>query len=452
MTADQPDTQFPIEFDVATRASNSVDQGNIIQHVPSAVVRPRSVSDVQKIVQFCRCHRIKVAMRGQHHSTFGQGLTSDVIIESRSLNAIHSIGPDSADVDAGVTWKDLVQASLKQGLRPPGLTGYTALSIGGTLSVGGCSLSNRSGALVDGVKQLTIVTGTGNVEECSDHENRELFEAALGGLGQCGFITRAVIDLVPAPSSARTHQLRYVDKATFLRDFRTLYDRAEMDEVYGVIGTPPGASGLVYEINATVFFDPKATPVDRHLLRDLQFAPPLAIATDRSYLDYALLVDQQIDQLRAMFAWDALIKPWFDVWLPEPALDDYVISSLDGLAPEDVGPFGFILLFAKQQSKMKRPFLRLPEATETDRVWLFDILTASAAPGPNPEFIRQMLARNRTLYEKARAVGGIRYPIGAQHFTQDDWKTHFGARWHEFAQRKQAFDPDRILTPGVGIF
>lgn len=449
---DHPDTLFPIEFDLTTRAGDATDNGNIVHHVPSAVVRPRSTTDVQKVVQFCRRHGIKVAMRGQHHSTFGQGLTSDVILESRSLGTIHSIGPDRAEVDAGVTWKELVQASLKQGLRPPGLTGYTALSIGGTLSVGGCTLSNRTGALVDHVKRLTVVTGTGDVVDCSEHDNRELFEAALGGMGQCGFITRAVVDLVPALPSARTHQLRYLDKAEFLRDFRTLYDRGELDEVYGVIGTPPGAGGLVYEIDATVFFDPKAPPDDKRLLRDLRFAPALAVATDRSYLDYALLVDVQIDQLRAMFAWDALVKPWFDVWLPDAALDDYFSSTIDGLTPEDVGPFGFILLFAKQQSKMKRPFLRLPEATRADRVWLFDILTASAAPGPNPDFAGQMLARNKRLYEKARAVGGTCYPIGAQPFTQADWTSHFGARWQDFAERKQKFDPDHILTPGAGIF
>ena len=80
------------------------------------------------MVCFCKKYGISVAARGQGHTTFGQGLAkSGLVINMSSLNTIHSISPDRADVDGGVTWKDLVTETVKFGLTPPGLTGYTLL-------------------------------------------------------------------------------------------------------------------------------------------------------------------------------------------------------------------------------------------------------------------------------------------------------------------------------------
>jgi cytokinin dehydrogenase len=42
--------------------------------------------------------------------------------------------------------------------------------------------------------------GTGEVVNCSENQNEELFHSVLGGLGQFGIITRARILLEPAPS------------------------------------------------------------------------------------------------------------------------------------------------------------------------------------------------------------------------------------------------------------
>lgn len=97
------------------------------------------------------------------------------------------------------------------------MSGYTGLTVGGVLSVGGCPLSNDEGAVVDRVRELTVVTGTGDLVRCSPTANRDLFDAALGGLGQCGIIVRALLDLVPAKPMARTYLLHYLGGARFSR-------------------------------------------------------------------------------------------------------------------------------------------------------------------------------------------------------------------------------------------
>src|ERR671927_45202 len=139
---------------------------------------------------------------------------SGVVIDMSTLDQIHSVGPESAVVDAGVVWRDLLQTTVPAGLTPPVLTDYTRLTVGGTLSVGG--VSGRSyvhGAQVDNVLELQVVTGEGELVTCSESENRELFEAALAGLGLCAVIVRATVRLVPARERART--LRTPDEEVF---------------------------------------------------------------------------------------------------------------------------------------------------------------------------------------------------------------------------------------------
>ena len=438
--------------DLATREADSTDKGNIVRQLPCAVLRAGSVEDIRKMIRFCRRYGIKVAARGQGHTTHGQGLTCGLVIENNALNTIHSISPEGADVDAGVLWKDLIVAAVAQGLTPPVITGYTKLSVGGTLSVGGISGLGRynEGAQVDRVKRLEVVTGRGDIVQCSEQHHRSLFESVLAGLGQCGIITRATIELIPAKQMARTYNLHYTDNATFFRYFRTLLNRGEMPAIYN-LWFPFGTS-LTYQINATAFYDPAHPPDDDYLLRGLSQPPAAATKRDSTYLDFVLLVDTVIDTYVAGAMWNDLLKPWFDVWLPESTVEQYVGEVIPTLTPLDIGPTGFLLLFPKRRSRLRRPFFRVPKASGGDGVYLFDILTSSALPGPDPVFVEQMLARNRRLFERARELGGTRYPIGSVEFSRHDWVRQYGEVWPEFVRRKRQFDPDNILTPGPGIF
>jgi FAD/FMN-containing dehydrogenase len=113
---------------------------------------------------------------------------------------------------------------------------------------------------------------------------------------------------------------------------------------------------------------------------------------------------------------------------------------------------GFMLLLPLRRSTLTRPLLRVPDRPAGDWIYLFDILTASTAPGPDPAFVAEMLDRNRRLFEEARAAGGTRYPIGALEVTSNDWERHYGPVWRQLVKWKQRFDPDNILAPGSGIF
>jgi FAD/FMN-containing dehydrogenase len=444
-------------FDPAVRASKSTDVGNTVKETPFAVLQPGSVKDVAEMVKYCAKRNIKVAARGQGHTTFGQSLVGGGLsVDMSYLSEIHSIGRDRAEVGAGLRWRELVETTTPLGLAPPVLTGYIGLSIGGTLSVGGISSGNRRGAQVDHVLELEVVTGEGKIVRCSKSKNSDLFEAALAGLGQCGIITRAVIELVKRPPLTRTYALMYVDNATFFADQRTLLEREEFDDIFTLF-FPDGAGGWLYQLNAVKYYDAAHPPDDARLLRGLSPLPGTT-TQDTSFLDYATRVDAVIGFFAQIGLWEGVIHPWFDVFLPGDATEEYVGDVLPTLTPDDVGAAGFMLLFPLRRSAFHRRFLRLPDGGDrhgcgTDEyIFLFDILTAAPAPGPNPEFAAQMLERNRVLFDAAADVGGYRYPIGSLEFSKQDWRRHYGDQYAAFRSAKQKFDPKGILTPGPQIF
>lgn len=130
-----------------------------------------------------------------------------------------SQGVPFVEAMGGEMWIDVLKASLEHGLAPRSWTDYLYLTIGGTLSNAGVSgQSFRHGPEVSNVLHLQVVTGRGEVVECSPTENSELFFAVLGGLGQFGIITKARIVLEKAPQRVRWMRALYTDFATFKTD------------------------------------------------------------------------------------------------------------------------------------------------------------------------------------------------------------------------------------------
>ena len=67
------------------------------------------------------------------------------------------------------------------------------------------------GLQVDHVQELEVVTGEGQIVTCSDARNSDLFNAMLGGLGQCGIITKVVMRLMTAPTNVLFIKMDYDD-------------------------------------------------------------------------------------------------------------------------------------------------------------------------------------------------------------------------------------------------
>ncbi|HTV18425.1 MAG TPA: FAD-binding protein [Polyangiaceae bacterium] len=432
-------------FEAGALAEAADDFGHIVHRTPWAVLRARSARDVQRMLRFANRHRLSICMRGQGHSTQGQAQAEGgVVIDSRGLDAIESIGPEGARVGAGVRWIDLLEATLERGLTPPVFTDFIELSVGGTLSVGGIGgATQRHGLQVDNVLELEVVTGGGERVTCSPRRRRALFEAVLGGLGQCAIIVGATLRLVAAPESARVYQLFYADLEAFTRDQRRALRDGRFDYLEGQVLTQPDGS-FQFLLEAAAYFSQPALPDDAALLAGLTPIEGATLVDDRRYFDWQNRLAPLIETLRASGAWD-VPHPWLNLFLPARSADDFVQGVLDALGPEDTGG-GPILCYPFRRAALTRPFVAMPDA---DVVVIFGLLRF--AP-PDPAAVQALLEQNRVLYELARDAGGKRYAIDSVPFTPEDWRDHFGERFAAFAALRARFDPNGVLTPGQQIF
>ncbi|HEY9851931.1 MAG TPA: FAD-binding protein [Leptolyngbyaceae cyanobacterium] len=438
--------------DAKSCAKFGQDVGFVVFNKPIAVLCPGSISDVQRMVRFCYIHGIPIVARGQGHSTDGQSqVDAGLVIDMRTLNTVHEIKPGYAVVDAGSTWRNLLEHTLKDGQSPPVLTGFIGLSIGGTLSMGGISgMSYKRGVQVDQVLELTVVTGSGDIEVCSREQNPELFNAVLAGIGQYGIIVQAKLRLMPIPTRSLDWTIRYEDLAMFLADMRILVEREELDKVWGGMKRDPASSKWFYELYTSLFYDAPSLPDMAYLHRNLSYTPGTQMEIDSTYIESQTQVDNFIAYLQSNGKFEGFMHPWFDTFLPDKAVESYIETVLPKLSPEDVGIYGFVLLFPLKRSTAQQPLFRLPD---DDLVFLFDILTVADSPGFNAAYASQMVEeRNRLFYDQALSVGGTRYPIGSLRFNHQDWRKHYGQEWSRIKAAKTKFDPKGILTPGLGIF
>jgi cytokinin dehydrogenase len=478
----------------------SSDVGHIASRRPRAVLRPGSVDDVAAMIRYCRAHRIPVAARGAGHSVFGQPLVAGgLAIDMRTLSRIHAIDRQSADVDAGATWRELVEYGVPRGITVPVLTGYIALTIGGTLSVGGISTRPRAGAQVDRARALQVVTGTGDIVWCSETENTDLFEAVLAGFGQFGVITRAIVDTEPAPKRVRHWMLTYADLDVMLGDMWTLVDRGEADQVWCQWGQltnmpavsppePPAAlatalrpavpllspltRGLLtatgsvvtaaaelqptgpwmYQLNVSSPHTDTGAPDTRHMLRGMSDIRVLRQTFNPRYLDFVLKIDALVDLLTLAGVWDGVAHPWIDNFVARDHVADFTRETISRLEPDDLNLGGLGLMFPLQRASLRRPSLAQPDG-DSEWILLFDVLTAAPAPGPRPAFVADKLARNRAIYERAVAHGGRTYPISAVELSLADWRHHYGpARYAHLQALKALHDPDGIMNADMRIF
>lgn len=446
LAEDFPSFDGVLLLDDASRAAAADDFGHLVHRQPLAVLKPGSVNDVVKLLQFAKRNDIKVAARGQGHSTQGQSqVQAGVVVDMSTLATVHEVNPTNALVDGGTRWLDVVTQTIPQGLTPPTLVDFLELTVGGTVSLGGIgSQSFRFGPNVDNVLELQVVTGEGELVTCSATNNVALFDAARSGLGQFGLIVRARVRLIPAPPNARLYQAFYSSLPAFLSDLETLIDDRRFDTVQG-FAVPDGAGGWLYQLETTKYFSPGNEPDDASLLSGLSFNPGTQTSQDMTYFDYLNRLAPLIAFLRQIGVWD-LPHPWVNLFVPAANAQTLIGETLATLTVDDVGQ-GPILIYPFNRELFRTPFFRVPDS----RHFFIFALLRNAVP-PTPERAAQLIAANRVLFERTTMLGGKRYPFDSVPMTRHDWQKHYQPLWGKFVSAKRHFDPDEILTPGQGIF
>lgn len=221
-------------IELRTAGSNTgtyiTDAGGLAYGMPHGVVVARSATQIATLMQLAQQHRVPVTTRGGGLTTEGESVAfGGVLLDMTGMSRVCKINQEALTVrtEAGIFWHLLAEALRRQGLdylsAPLNLTS----SVGGTLGVGGIDVnSSRLGCSADQAVALQVVTPKGEIVECSDEENAELFQRVILGYGQFGIITEATLKIRPY-TPLRMHYFYYAS----LRD--AVEDLIQIDQAQG---------------------------------------------------------------------------------------------------------------------------------------------------------------------------------------------------------------------------
>jgi len=172
--------------------------GNV-RCTPSAIVRPRSEDEVAVAIRRAVAAGQNVRVAGSGHSYTEIVSTSGTLLSLEDMAGIVSVDAErsEASVWAGSRLRSLGDPLWQRGFAMENLGDTDAQALAGAISTAthGSGIELRS--LSSQVVGLTLVTATGDVVECDEEREPELFQAARVGLGCLGVITRVRLRLKP---------------------------------------------------------------------------------------------------------------------------------------------------------------------------------------------------------------------------------------------------------------
>jgi cytokinin dehydrogenase len=358
------------------------------------------------------------------------------------MNGVGSVDLERRTVhcEAGALLRDVVAATLEHRLLPRALTNLLDLTVGGLLSVGGVGPgSHRHGPLIANVASLEVVTGDGSRHRCSRGENRELYDAVLGGLGRCGVIVSAELELRPARSRLRTHHLLYDDRSQWLADQRALARTDGLSSMEGFCS--PSLQGLrgtggrrasfaewFFPLQVSFEFDEAAPELPRDL------SPYRVVHVEDDEIAYfPVRHDARFEAVRRLGAWERP-HPYIGAFIGAEALGEVLPAVLDTL-PLGEGHRGTFFVAADDVP----PLMALPDAEDV-------VFVAIIYPQVLPHLLNDTLGAFERAGDLLVGAGGKRYVADwLGDVDEDGWRRHFGSSYDWWVESKRRFDPHGVF-------
>ncbi|ESQ43727.1 hypothetical protein EUTSA_v10005878mg [Eutrema salsugineum] len=475
-----------LEFEDIHHASK--DFGNRYQLLPLAVLHPKSVSDIASAIRYIwmmgHHSQLTVAARGRGHSLQGQAQTRHgIVIHMESLQPqklqVHSVGAPTpyVDVSGGELWINILHETLKSGLAPKSWTDYLHLTVGGTLSNAGISgQAFRHGPQISNVHQLEVVTGKGEILNCSERQNSDLFHGVLGGLGQFGIITRARIALEPAPAMVKWMRVLYLDFSAFAKDQERLISadkRFDYIEGFVIINrtgllnnwrlsfTPEdplqasqfksdGRTLYCLEVGKYFKMDDNKDVMNQEVkewLSELSYVSSTLFSTEVTYEEFLDRVHVSEKKLRSKGQWE-VPHPWLNLLVPRSRVNDFAKGVFGSILTDTSN--GPVIVYPVNKSKWDN---RTSAVTPEEEIFYLVAILTSAVPGSTgKDGVEHILKRNQRILEFSQAQGfGLKQYL-PHYTTRREWRSHFGPKWEDFVRRKSRYDPLAMLAPGQRIF
>jgi FAD/FMN-containing dehydrogenase len=142
--------------------------------------------------------------------------------------------------EPGVTFIDLVNATLEHGLVPIIVPEFKKITIGGAVS--GCSIESMSfkyGGFHDTSLEYEIITGDGNVITARpEGENALTFQMMHGAFGTLGIVSKLVFKLIPGKRFVQMTYRKFSRIEDYVAEIRERTAQQDFDFMDGMIHSP----------------------------------------------------------------------------------------------------------------------------------------------------------------------------------------------------------------------
>jgi cytokinin dehydrogenase len=424
--------------DALTRYSASRDFGGVAHGSCLLAAEPSNSDACARLVGSLRRRGIGCTVRGTGYGQGGQSVALDTVsLSTRRLDAIAPIdhATRSITVGSGATLRRVLHVLHDAGLTPAVLPLNLDMSIGGLLSAAGLGpTSHRHGPLIAHVAQVEVVTGDGELRTCTRQRNADLFDAVLGGLGQCGLITQATLELRPAPRHMRIYSFLYDDPGKWLQDQLLASDvegvEFNIEGFCWAAAKGPRGTHWMYGLHLGVDEEAANGIAVRQLLDSLKATRKLD-EHEADYLSYLQRYEPRFSGMVQSGAW-AEPHPWFEGIIPIDRAEELLVRMLHVL-PAEVGDGHRFMLVDTRQTPGS--FLCPPGR----RAGLVGIFPTSFARSELPNVLRTMDQLTRLIVE----VTGKRYLSGWLGSDAEFYlRSHFGERYGEWLAVRRRYDPD----------
>ncbi len=173
--------------------------GNQVAH-PLSRSTPRSVEDVSRAIKSAQSQQHTVKCVGSGHSFTAAAVTQGHLFTLENLTGIISINRDRhlVKVKAGTTLAVLNELLHAEGLALPNLGDIAYQTVAGSISTSTHGTGVTLTGLAGQVRGFTLVNGEGDVIECNDELNSDIFDLGRVSVGALGVITDYTLQAVPA--------------------------------------------------------------------------------------------------------------------------------------------------------------------------------------------------------------------------------------------------------------
>ncbi|CAM4529198.1 L-gulonolactone oxidase [Lepidochelys kempii] len=166
---------------------------------PELYFQPTSVEEIKEILDLARQRSKRVKVVGGGHSPSDIACTDDFMVQMGKMNKILKVDEEKRQVmvEAGILLSDLNVELSKYGLALANLGAVSEVAAAGVIGTGTHNTGIKHGILPTQVVALTLLTASGDILECSESVNAEIFQAARLHLGCLGVVLTITFQCVP---------------------------------------------------------------------------------------------------------------------------------------------------------------------------------------------------------------------------------------------------------------